>query len=50
MISRKGAVPVDGDASELTFRHVGLTSELECIDMCTRGWDHYLASLAPPTD
>ncbi|HEU5306910.1 MAG TPA: SRPBCC domain-containing protein [Acidimicrobiia bacterium] len=38
-------VPVDGDASELTFRHVGLTSELECIDMCTRGWDHYLASL-----
>jgi hypothetical protein len=38
-------VPVDGDASELTFRHVGLTSVLECIDMCTRGWDHYLASL-----
>jgi uncharacterized protein YndB with AHSA1/START domain len=37
--------PVDDDAAELDFRHVGLTDELECIDMCTRGWDHYLASL-----
>jgi hypothetical protein len=23
----------------------GLTAELECIDMCTPGWNHYLASL-----
>ena len=37
--------PVDDGASELEFTHVGLTDELECIDMCTRGWDHYLASL-----
>jgi uncharacterized protein YndB with AHSA1/START domain len=37
--------PVAGDASELEFRHVGLTDELECIDMCTAGWNHYLASL-----
>ena len=36
---------VGGGASELRFRHHGLTSELECIDMCTRSWDHYLASL-----
>ena len=37
--------PVDGDASELHFRHVGLTADLECIDMCTAGWNHYLGSL-----
>jgi uncharacterized protein YndB with AHSA1/START domain len=37
--------PVDGDACELEFVHVGLTSELDCIDMCTAGWNHYLASL-----
>ena len=37
--------PVDGDASELHFRHHGLTQELDCIEMCTRSWNHYLASL-----
>jgi uncharacterized protein YndB with AHSA1/START domain len=37
--------PVDGDASELQFRHHGLTPELDCIEQCTRGWDHFLESL-----
>ena len=37
--------PVDGDASQLHFRHHGLTQELDCIEMCTRSWNHYLASL-----
>ena len=37
--------PVDGDGSELRFQHHGLTQELDCIDMCTRGWDHFLGSL-----
>jgi len=31
--------------TRVTFRHHGLTTDLECIDMCTRGWDHYLTSL-----
>lgn len=34
----------DGEA-ELHFQHHGLTEELDCIDMCTRGWDHFLGSL-----
>jgi uncharacterized protein YndB with AHSA1/START domain len=34
----------DGDASELHFRHHGLTAELDCIEMCTRSWDHYIAT------
>ena len=37
--------PVDGNESELQFRHHGLTSQLDCIDQCTRGWDHFLVSL-----
>lgn len=34
-----------GGGSELQFRHYGLTAELDCIDQCTRGWDHFLNSL-----
>ncbi len=37
--------PVDGETSELHFRHHGLTPELDCIQMCTRSWDHFLVSL-----
>ncbi len=36
---------IDDATTELHFRHRGLTEELDCIEMCTRGWDHYLASL-----
>jgi hypothetical protein len=36
-------IAVDGDESELQFRHHGLTAELDCIDMCTRSWDHFIA-------
>ena len=37
--------PVDDDSCELRFRHHGLTAELDCIDQCSRGWHHFLASL-----
>jgi uncharacterized protein YndB with AHSA1/START domain len=37
--------PVEGGGTELRFRHYGLNQELECIDMCTRGWDFFLESL-----
>jgi len=37
--------PVDADTSELHFRHKGLSEELECIEMCTRSWNHYMTSL-----
>jgi uncharacterized protein YndB with AHSA1/START domain len=36
---------VDGDTSELHFHHQELSEELECIDMCTRSWNHYMTSL-----
>ena len=37
--------PTEGDGTELRFRHVGLTPQFECYDMCHAGWTHYLASL-----
>jgi uncharacterized protein YndB with AHSA1/START domain len=37
--------PIDADMCELNFRHHGLTAELDCHDMCTRSWDHYMVSL-----
>ena len=37
--------PVDGDTVELQFRHHGLTAELDCIDQCTSGWNHFIDSL-----
>lgn len=37
--------PIDSDQSELRFCHHGLTPELDCIEMCTRGWDHFIPSL-----
>ena len=37
--------PVDGETSELHFHHQGLSEELECIEMCTRSWNHYMTSL-----
>jgi hypothetical protein len=36
---------VDSETSELHFRHYGLSEGLECIDICTRSWNHYMASL-----
>ena len=30
---------------DLLFRHVGLSPQLECYDMCRAGWDQYLPSL-----
>ena len=37
--------PVDNEASELHFHHQGLSEDLECSDMCTRSWNHYMTSL-----
>lgn len=34
--------PIDDGACELTFEHVGLNDALECKDMCSRSWDHFV--------
>lgn len=38
-------IPLDDGTTEVRFRHIGLTPELECIDMCTSGWNHFIPSL-----
>jgi uncharacterized protein YndB with AHSA1/START domain len=34
--------PLGDGACELTFEHLGLDDELECKDMCSRSWDHFV--------
>jgi uncharacterized protein YndB with AHSA1/START domain len=36
----------DTSSTVVAFRHVGLVPTLNCYTLCTRGWDHYLDSLA----
>jgi uncharacterized protein YndB with AHSA1/START domain len=35
--------------SQIDFRHAGLV-QLECFDMCRKGWEHYLPSLVDYVD
>jgi uncharacterized protein YndB with AHSA1/START domain len=37
--------PIGDVVCDLHFRHYGLTAELDCIEMCTRGWNHFIPSL-----
>jgi uncharacterized protein YndB with AHSA1/START domain len=34
-----------GDGTELRFRHVGLTPELECWDACVAAWTQFIGSI-----
>jgi uncharacterized protein YndB with AHSA1/START domain len=37
-------LPIDDGCCELTFEHRGLTDELECKDMCSRSWNHFVGT------
>ena len=39
-----------GAGTELSFRHAGLTPELECYGNCSAGWTQVLASLVSYVD
>ncbi len=39
-----------GTGTELSFRHAGLTPELECYGNCSAGWTQVLASLVSYVD
>lgn len=30
------------DTTQVTFTHIGLVPEVECYDMCIKGWDQYI--------
>ena len=36
--------PIDAHSCELTFEHRGLNQNLECTDMCSRSWDHFVGT------
>ena len=36
--------PIDDCCCELTFEHRGLNDELECKDMCSRSWNHFVGT------
>jgi len=36
--------PLDDRTCEVTFVHVGLNDSLECKDMCSRSWDHFVGT------
>ena len=36
--------PIDDSSCELGFQHRGLTDQLECKDMCSRSWDHFVGT------
>lgn len=35
----------DGGRTRLDFEHIGLVPELECYDLCDKGWRYFLDSL-----
>jgi len=36
--------PIDNGSCEITFEHRGLDDQLECKDMCSRSWDHFVGT------
>jgi hypothetical protein len=36
--------PIDAGTCELTFEHRGLDDDLDCKDMCSRSWDHFVGT------
>jgi uncharacterized protein YndB with AHSA1/START domain len=34
--------PIDARSCQLVFEHRGLNDQLECKDMCSRSWDHFV--------
>jgi uncharacterized protein YndB with AHSA1/START domain len=34
--------PIDDSSCQLSFEHRGLDDRLECKDMCSRSWDHFV--------
>ena len=35
-------ISTKGDTTDMVFTHIGLVPEVECYDMCIKGWDQYI--------
>ena len=34
-------ISAEGDSTRIQFTHIGLEPQVECYDMCVKGWDQY---------
>ena len=35
-------ISTKGTSTQMSFTHIGLVPEVECYDMCVKGWDQYV--------
>jgi hypothetical protein len=35
-------ISTEGNSTQISFTHIGLVPEVECYDMCVKGWDQYI--------
>ena len=35
-------ISAEGDSTRIQFTHVGLEPQVECYDICVKGWDQYI--------
>jgi hypothetical protein len=35
-------ISTKGNSTQISFTHIGLVPEVECYDMCVKGWDQYV--------
>jgi hypothetical protein len=35
-------ISTNDNKTQMTFTHIGLVPEVECYDMCVKGWDQYV--------
>ena len=35
-------IATQGNSTELRFTHIGLVPQVECYEMCVKGWDQYV--------
>jgi hypothetical protein len=35
-------ISADDNKTKINFTHIGLVPEIECYDMCVKGWDQYI--------
>ncbi len=38
-------MPLEGNSTTLQLEHFGLTPSIECFDLCSQGWAHFIQSL-----